>query len=136
MIYDADCALCDGTISFILKHEVAPVLQFVAGRSEAAASLYAAHDIAASVIDDTVIVICDGRAHYESDAAIIIAGQLRPPWRYLRWVRFVPGPLRNWAYRCVAKNRYRLFGRLDQCRIIDPDIAWRFPALSSGVSPS
>lgn len=38
----------------------------------------------------------------------------------------VPRPIRDRAYRIVAKNRYRWFGRSEACMIPTPDIRRRF----------
>ena len=47
-------------------------------------------------------------------------------WRFLggRWKLFlglIPRPIRNWAYRLVARNRYRWFGKVDQCALLTED---------------
>ncbi|WP_123501661.1 DCC1-like thiol-disulfide oxidoreductase family protein, partial [Pseudomonas frederiksbergensis] len=48
-----------------------------------------------------------------SDAFIRLMAQLPAPWRWLRLSRGVPRPLRDWIYDLIARNCYRLFGRLD-----------------------
>jgi predicted DCC family thiol-disulfide oxidoreductase YuxK len=48
------------------------------------------------------------------------------PWR-LAWVAWlIPRPLRDGLYRWLARNRYRWFGRSDQCMVPDPQVAARF----------
>ena len=34
---------------------------------------------------------------------------------WVRVLRWVPGPLRDWVYERVARSRYRWFGRNDFC---------------------
>jgi predicted DCC family thiol-disulfide oxidoreductase YuxK len=38
----------------------------------------------------------------------------------------IPRPLRDGLYRWLARNRYRWFGRSDQCMVPDPQVAARF----------
>ena len=38
----------------------------------------------------------------------------------------LPKPLRDWCYRCVALNRYALFGRSDACMMPTPSLVRRF----------
>jgi predicted DCC family thiol-disulfide oxidoreductase YuxK len=39
---------------------------------------------------------------------------------------WVPRPLRDLAYGLLARNRYRLFGRLDACPVPGPEQRERF----------
>jgi predicted DCC family thiol-disulfide oxidoreductase YuxK len=38
----------------------------------------------------------------------------------------IPKPIRDGVYDWVARNRYRWFGRLDQCLVPVPDVQDRF----------
>lgn len=40
-------------------------------------------------------------------------------------LRLVPRPVRDWLYRRLARNRYRLFGRADLCALPDPGLQRR-----------
>jgi predicted DCC family thiol-disulfide oxidoreductase YuxK len=45
------------------------------------------------------------------------------PWKTLGALLLVPRPVRDAVYALVARNRYRLMGRRDVCRIPEP--SWR-----------
>jgi predicted DCC family thiol-disulfide oxidoreductase YuxK len=75
-----------------------------------------------------VVLLRDGKLFTESDAAAEIARELDGPWRYLSLIRFVPKPLRDRAYRFIARNRYRWFGRQDVCLLPTPELRGRFLA--------
>lgn len=53
----------------------------------------------------------------QSDAVLAITNQLGWPWRAANIMRLIPKRLRNWVYDRIAFNRYRLFGKLDYCRL-------------------
>ena len=61
-----------------------------------------------------------------SDAILRILGGLPMPWRLGVVGRVLPGPIRDWLYDRIARNRYRLFGRYDTCLVLTPDHRSRF----------
>ncbi len=75
---------------------------------------------------ETFVVISGGKALTKSDAAIRLTQHLRGGWNFLRVLGVLPRPVRDWAYGIVARNRYRWFGRYDQCMVPSPDIRDRF----------
>jgi len=125
ILFDGVCVLCNGSMQFILKHERAAEFRFAAVQSDAGRRALAAHGQPTEDWDSVVVV--DGPAVYlKSDAAIRIAGDLRAPWSWLRFLAILPRGLRDWFYDRVARNRYRLFGRYDQCRIPTAEERGRF----------
>ncbi len=72
---------------------------------------------------DTIIVVDGERVPRNSDAVLHIYKWLGWPWRALGAAAIVPRGLRDPVYRLVARNRYRWFGKLDQCWV--PDAADR-----------
>jgi predicted DCC family thiol-disulfide oxidoreductase YuxK len=67
-------------------------------------------------------VIHGGVAHFKSDAALTVLGAL-PGWGWVHVLRFVPKPLRDAVYDLVARNRYRIFGKYEEC--FAPDAGFR-----------
>lgn len=53
----------------------------------------------------------------ESDAILRIFADLGFPWRMMVIFRIVPRFLRDFVYRWIARNRYRFFGKRDECRL-------------------
>ena len=50
------------------------------------------------------------------------------PWRRLRWLRWLPRAVTDLGYRLFARLRFRIFGRLDACRVPSPLERARFLA--------
>jgi predicted DCC family thiol-disulfide oxidoreductase YuxK len=67
-------------------------------------------------------VIHGGAVYFKSDAALTVLSLL-PGWSWTRALFAVPTALRNPVYNLVARNRYRIFGRSEQCML--PDAALR-----------
>jgi predicted DCC family thiol-disulfide oxidoreductase YuxK len=47
-------------------------------------------------------------------------------WRWLALLRLLPLPRRDWGYRMVARNRYRIFGKHESCPIPPAAVRARF----------
>ena len=63
---------------------------------------------------------------YHSDAVLGLARGLGGAWRLSAALRLLPRFLRDPWYRLLAANRYRLFGKLEACRVPQPHEADRF----------
>ena len=59
---------------------------------------------------------------FKSDAALTVLSSL-PGWGWARALRLVPKFLRDAVYNLVARNRYRIFGKYDECFL--PDASFR-----------
>jgi len=55
---------------------------------------------------------------------LTVLGSL-PGWRWTRALFAVPKPVRNAVYSLVARNRYRIFGKYDECFVPDADMRER-----------
>jgi predicted DCC family thiol-disulfide oxidoreductase YuxK len=86
-------------------------------------------------IPETNAVIIDGYAYFKSDAAIRILERL-PRLSWTRRLALVPRIMRDWIYDRVARNRYRVFGKLDTCLMPTPDLARHFVIGSSQLDVS
>ncbi len=61
-----------------------------------------------------------------SSAALAVAAHLTGPWCACALFRAVPRPLRDLVYDLVARTRYRVFGRTEQCMVPTPELRARF----------
>lgn len=125
LFFDGDCALCNGSVKFILKHERSAALLFAPLQGQHGQSM-AQQYFGSSPLPDSLILLENGQVYTESDGALKVCRYLK--W-YLRWLTVflvLPGWLRNWVYRLVAKNRIKWFGRTAYCSVKQPKWANRF----------
>ncbi|KJV10239.1 hypothetical protein VZ95_06250 [Elstera litoralis] len=125
-VFDGDCVLCSRTVRFVLRTETAPVVRFCAVQSEAGQRIVGALGLAA--MPETFLFVENGKTYGRSEAAFRLAAYLRAPWRWLRFLRFLPRGPTDRAYDCVARNRYRWFGQHTTCLIPVPEQRARFLA--------
>ena len=114
LIFDGDCVLCSANARFVLRYDKRGLFRLAAMQGEAGAALMRDAGVDAGN-PDTIILLDGARVRRESDAVIAIFEKLGWPWRVAGAARLIPAPIRDAAYRWIARNRYRLFGRKDQC---------------------
>jgi predicted DCC family thiol-disulfide oxidoreductase YuxK len=125
VVFDAQCLLCSRWVRFLLKHDRARVLRFASIQGATGQALLAAAGL--QVDDLQTLLLVDGDRRWQLTGAILrVLHALGWPWRaaWLAWP--VPAPLRDAAYRAVARNRYRLFGRSATCLVPPVDHSARF----------
>ena len=129
VLYDATCGLCDRTIQWLLKHDKSGVLTFAPLDGTTATQMR--KDFYEIPFDIDSIIFVDEKngkrtAYWRSQAIMRICAYLPAPQRWLSYFRFVPTPLSDAVYRFVAHNRFRIWGRVTQCRIPTPEERLRF----------
>jgi predicted DCC family thiol-disulfide oxidoreductase YuxK len=123
IVYDGVCVLCSRTIRFIAERDRAENFRFVPLQSPYGRLL--AERVGISIDNpETFVAILGGAAAFRSDAALGILARL-PGFAWTAALRTIPRPLRDGVYNLIARNRYRWFGRYDQCRLPPPSLAAR-----------
>lgn len=123
LFFDGVCGLCNAAVDFAIAHDPAQLLLFAPLQGDHAAQVVGPEP--AGGWQSLVLVDAAG-THKQSDAALRLAGQLGGVWRLALVVWMVPRPLRNWVYDGIARNRYRMFGKKESCRIPTPAERKRF----------
>lgn len=129
VLFDGVCNLCNASVRFIIDRDPEARFRFAPLQGEAARARLAALGVPLPGGDpESILLVEDGRVYARSTAALCIARRLRGPAR-LAWAFIVvPRPLRDLVYRLVARTRYRVFGRSDECLLPTPALKARFLA--------
>lgn len=125
LLFDGVCNLCSGSVQFILKRDTRSRFRFASLQSDAGRRLMTDHGLDPDALS-SVVLIEGGRAYQESTAALRIARHLPGAWKLLRVFTVIPRPLRDAAYRLIARNRYRWFGKTEACWLPTPELRARF----------
>ena len=126
ILFDGVCIFCSRWVRFVIDHDPERRFRFVTIQSDAGRELAARFGIEPEA-PQTNAVISGGRIFFKSDAALTVLGLL-PSTRPLAILKHAPRWLRNPAYDLIARNRYRIFGRTDVCRVPAPADRDRFIA--------
>lgn len=133
ILFDGICNLCNNTVQFVMERDPEETFRFASLQSPAGQALLEAGGYDTDSFDSFVLI--DGETFYtKSSAALRVARELDSPWSWLATFRFVPSPLRDAVYSLVAKTRYDVFGRRDQCLLPTPERQRRF--VENGVEPA
>jgi predicted DCC family thiol-disulfide oxidoreductase YuxK len=113
VLYDGTCILCSSWFHFVAKRDHVRRFLFTPIQSDFGRALALRLGID-PVNPQTNAVMLDGKVYLFSDSALAVLSVL-PRWKWARVLRLVPRSLRDPFYRVVARNRYRWFGRHEQC---------------------
>jgi len=127
VLFDGVCNFCNSSINFVIDHDSQKRFKFASLQSEVGQQ-YLAQFSRNKKDFDSVLLVKNGRVFEKSDAALHIARHLDGAWKWLYFLRWVPRVVRDRIYDLVAKNRYRIFGKSDACRLPNPELRERFLA--------
>ena len=77
-------------------------------------------------IVDSIVLIKNDVIYLKSAAVLEILKDLPIGWRVLRIGIILPRGIRDWLYDFIAKHRYRIFGKKDECAIPSKNVQDRF----------
>ena len=130
VLYDGVCGLCNRLLQFLLEHDRRAVFTFASlqsaiGRATVEGSGGNPHELTAFYVVANYRT-GHARTFAGSRAALFVAGELGWPWKLTGLMSVLPTAILDRAYNLVARNRYRVFGRYEQCLIPGTEFRSRF----------
>lgn len=125
LFFDGDCAFCSDSVRRVVRLDKQAKVSFAPLQGELAKKMGFSHHAAQKGGTMVLLREADGKVFTHSDGWIELARALGGWWRFLTITRFIPKPLRDMVYRCVARNRYHFMGRADTCSLPDPEVLKR-----------
>lgn len=125
LLFDGVCNLCNGVVQFVIKRDPQGKFRFSSLQSGTGQELLQKFDLPTTDFESFVLV--EGNRYYrKSTAALRLFKKLGKGWQLLYAFIIIPTPIRDWFYSLVANNRYKVFGRTDECWIPTPELKARF----------
>jgi predicted DCC family thiol-disulfide oxidoreductase YuxK len=124
IVFDGVCNFCNRVVQIIIRHDPSAQIHFTAQQTEAGERLFRQYQF--STCANSVIFIKDGLVYEKSDTVIEIAKLLTGWPTVFKYTIIVPRFFRNYIYQLIAANRYRLFGKQDQCMVPKEEDKKRF----------
>jgi len=75
---------------------------------------------------DSIILVDNGNVYEKSSAILQIAKHLNSGYKLLYCFIITPKFIRDRVYNYIAKNRYKWFGKKENCMVPTPEIKDRF----------
>jgi predicted DCC family thiol-disulfide oxidoreductase YuxK len=118
LFFDGVCNLCNRSVDLLLRLARRRRLRFASLQGRTAERLIGDRVAAgAGGIPDSMVLWHAGAVAVRSTAVLRAIALMGGAWRLASVLLLVPRPLRDLAYRVVARDRYRWFGRRETCRV-------------------
>ncbi|MCU4743068.1 thiol-disulfide oxidoreductase DCC family protein [Halobacteria archaeon AArc-m2/3/4] len=116
ILFDGVCNLCNGFVQFVVPRDPEGQFHFASLQSDVGQALLADHDLPTDELESVVLI--DGEDSYVKSAAVVrVLASLGGVYTLFSPFRYLPRPIRDLGYDLVAANRYRLFGKKEQCQL-------------------
>ncbi|MFD1735092.1 thiol-disulfide oxidoreductase DCC family protein [Bacillus salitolerans] len=125
VLFDGVCNLCNGAVQFLLKHDKKEKLRFASLQSPKGQELLQSFHLPTADFNSFVL-IKNEKYYVKSNAALQICKELGGLYSLLTILWIIPSPIRNVLYDGIARNRYKWFGKKDQCMLPTPELKKRF----------
>lgn len=121
IFFDGVCNLCTGVVQFVIRHDPKHRFRFASLQSEIGQQLLKQYNLPSEEFG-SFILFEKGKVHTKSTAALTVAKKLNgllPIW--YTWIT-LPKFIRDAVYNLVARNRYKWFGKKEECWIPTPEL--------------
>jgi len=124
ILFDGVCNFCNRMVNFAIRHDKKAKLKFAPLQSEAGQKLREQYSVPPGA--DSIILIENGKSYTYASAAIRICKYLDWPAKALYAFIIVPAFISQPLYKWFARNRYKWFGKREECMVPTPDVRERF----------
>ena len=116
LLFDNICNLCNGFVRFVLRNETDDQIKFISIHSKQGQQIIIDYAIEQKGFE-SIIFIENGTVSERSAAVLKIFSHLKYPWKIFTLAEWVPSFLRDGCYSIVSRNRYKIFGKSDNCKV-------------------
>jgi predicted DCC family thiol-disulfide oxidoreductase YuxK len=125
ILFDGVCNLCQRSVQFVLKHDKKAIFQFGSLQGNTGQKMLKEYALGAETLN-TFILIENGKVYTRSTAALRVLKIQGFPWSLGYALVILPRFIRDSVYAWIARNRYRWFGRTEECWLPSPEWSERF----------
>jgi len=125
ILFDGVCNLCNKAVQIVIKHDPQGKFLFASLQSGEGQKLLQQYQLPVNNFT-SFILIQNGKAYTKSTGALTVARQISGWWKLLYIFITVPKLIRDPVYNWIANNRYKWFGKKDECMIPTPQLKARF----------
>ncbi|MES2373256.1 MAG: thiol-disulfide oxidoreductase DCC family protein [Bacteroidota bacterium] len=121
IFFDGVCNLCTGVVQYVIRHDPKRRFRFASLQSEVGQQLLKQYNLPSEEFG-SFILFEKGKVYTKSTAALTVAKNLNgllPIW--YTWI-ILPKFIRDAVYNLVARNRYKWFGKKEECWIPTPEL--------------
>lgn len=124
ILFDGVCNLCSSSVQFILKRDKQKKFRFASLQSAYGQKILNQFNLPQDNFN-SFILYQDGKIFSKSTGALKMFLQLNG-WKWIKIFWLVPKFIRDAIYNLIAKNRYKWFGKKEECWVPTADLRERF----------
>lgn len=125
LLFDGVCNLCNRGVQFVIKRDRKKKFRYAALQGHAGQELLRRYQLPANDFNSFVLIEND-KAYTRSTAALRVLKELGGGWKLFYALIVLPKFLRDGGYNWIARNRYKWFGKRNECMVPTPDLKARF----------
>ncbi len=125
ILFDGVCNLCNEAVNFVIKRDTGNVFKFTPLQEKQGVLLLKMHAVDTQKLD-SIVLIENEKVYVKSSAALRIARKMSNLWPLFFVLLIIPSFIRDGVYDFIAKNRYKWFGKKEQCMIPTPGLREKF----------
>jgi predicted DCC family thiol-disulfide oxidoreductase YuxK len=125
ILFDGVCNLCNGAVQFVIKRDKKNRFLFASLQSDEGKTILSENHLTNDNFC-SFILFENSQIYDKSTAALKVVKELDGLWHFFYGFIIVPKFIRDAVYSFISKNRYRWFGRKDQCMIPTPELKAKF----------
>lgn len=126
ILFDGVCNLCDASVHYVIKHDKNELFRFVALQSDLGQVILKHIGINPSHIDSIILYEPGVAYYYKSSAALEIAKGLKGIFTLATLFQILPIGVRDFIYDIIAKNRYKWYGKKQECLVPNEEVVSKF----------
>ena len=125
ILFDGVCNFCNSAVNFVIKRDKNSALKFTTLQSGIAHQMLVNQNIPTNDLSSFVFIE-NKKIYTRSTAALRVCTYLTGLWPLMYGFIIVPKFIRDGIYNWIAKNRYRWFGKKEECMIPTSEIKAKF----------
>ncbi|WP_417370803.1 thiol-disulfide oxidoreductase DCC family protein [Gelidibacter japonicus] len=126
ILFDGVCNLCDASVQYVIKHDINDLFRYTTLQGEVGQAIIKKYGVDTDKMDSILLYSPENGISYKSTAALKIASKLGFPRHLMVVFLIVPAFIRNWVYDFIAQNRYKWYGKKEECMIPTKELKSKF----------
>jgi len=126
ILFDGVCNLCNTSVAKVIDNDKKDTFVFTALQSETGQQILDQLKIDISKVDSIILYEPGITYDIKSTAALKIMNDFGGFWQLTQLFWIFPEAFRDFIYDYIAKNRYKWFGKKENCMIPSPKLKVKF----------
>ena len=125
VLFDGICNICNSSVQFIIKQDKKKRFRFASLQGKFGQEFLKKYDLPADNFNSFILVE-EEKIYTRSTGALRMLKHLGGGWSLFYAFIILPKFIRDGVYNWIARNRYKWFGKKNECMIPTPDLRTRF----------